>query len=265
MLLALAFAFSLARWITRPLHALAKAGQQLHDTQFKSELPKIGPNAPLEIQQLGSSLVDTVDELIASRSELEAINSTLQERIDAATRSLRKGNEKLKLLAQRDHLTQIANRRHFEQVLATLDSRRKDDDESLCILLLDVDKFKSINDNYGHAAGDAVLIQISGLLQHGLRTTDLAARYAGDEFVVLLRADLEVGRRRAQELRDVIDSHHFQFEGKTLHTTVSIGLAFCQSASTCVDPDELLRQVDVAMYEAKRQGRNRIVEVERKL
>lgn len=264
LLLALAFGFSLARWITRPLHALARAGQQLHDTQFKGELPKIGSNAPLEIQQLGSSLGGTVDELIASRSDLAAINSTLQERVDAATRDLRKSNQKLEQLAQSDHLTQIANRRYFEQVLATLDNRRKDDDESLCILLLDVDKFKDINDRYGHAAGDAVLIQISGILQQSLRASDLAARYAGDEFVVLMRASLDVGRRRAEQLRDVIDGHHFQFDHQTLHTTVSIGLAFCHSASICADPDELLRQVDVAMYEAKRLGRNRIAEVERK-
>lgn len=264
LLLALAFAFSLARWITRPLHTLAQAGQRLHDTHFQSELPKIGPPAPLEIQQLGHSLGGTVDELIASQQELAEINSTLQQRVDAATRELLESNRKLQELAQRDHLTQIANRRHFEQELATLNSRRRDDDESLCILLLDVDKFKDINDNYGHAAGDAVLIQISAILQHGLRVSDLAARYAGDEFVVLLRADLDVGRRRAQQLHDAIDRHHFQFDGETLRITVSMGLAFCPSARSCVDPDELLRQVDVAMYEAKRQGRNRIVEVELK-
>lgn len=262
LILALAFALSLARWITRPLNALADAGQRLHDTNFTSELPMIDARAPVEVQQLAINLGGTVDELIASRASLAAVNSSLQDRIDEATRDLQESNQKLEHLAQSDHLTQMANRRHFEQVMATLGGRRKGDDQSICILLLDVDKFKDINDQYGHAAGDEVLVQIAGILQHGLRNTDLAARYAGDEFVVLLRAGRETGRQRAQQLRDAIDAHAFQFEGKNLHTTVSIGLAYCHSVSICSNPDELLHQVDVAMYEAKRQGRNRIVEVE---
>lgn len=260
--LALAFSLSLARWITRPLNALARAGQRLHDTNFDSELPKISPKAPLEIRQLADSLGGTVDELIASRAELARLNDSLQERVDSATRELRKSNQKLEYLAQSDHLTQLANRRYFEQVLTSLDDRRQGDSQGICILLLDVDKFKDINDRHGHAAGDEVLIQIAGILRQGLRNTDLAARYAGDEFVVLLRAGLEIGRQRARDLRDAIDAHHFQFDGQTLHTTVSIGLAYCHSISACSDPDELLHQVDVAMYEAKRQGRNRVVEVE---
>ncbi len=260
--LALAFSLSLARWITRPLNILARAGQRLHDTNFESKLPKISPKAPLEIRQLADSLGSTVDELIASRAELAQLNNSLQQRVDIATRELRKSNQKLEYLTQSDHLTQLANRRYFEQVLASLDSRRQDDSQGICILLLDVDKFKDINDHYGHAAGDEVLVQIAGILHQGLRNTDLAARYAGDEFVVLLRAGLETGRQRARDLRDAIDAHHFQFDGQTLHTTVSIGLAYCHSISACSDPDELLHQVDIAMYEAKRQGRNRVVEVE---
>ncbi len=260
--LALAFSLSLARWITRPLNTLAHAGQRLHDTNFKSELPKISSRAPLEIRQLADSLGSTVDELIASRAELARLNDSLQERVHIATRELRKSNQQLEHLAQSDHLTQLANRRHFEQVLASLDGRRQGDSQGVCILLLDVDKFKDINDHYGHAAGDEVLIQIAGILRQGLRNTDLAARYAGDEFVVLLRAELETGRQRARQLRDAINEHHFQFDGQTLHTTVSIGLVYCHNVNACADPDDLLHQVDVAMYEAKRQGRNRVVEVE---
>ena len=260
--LVLAFSLSLARWITRPLNALARAGQRLHDTNFRSELPKISTGAPLEIRQLADSLGGTVDELIASRAELARLNDSLQERVHIATHELRKSNQQLEHLAQSDHLTQLANRRHFEQVLASLDGRRQDDNQGVCILLLDVDKFKTINDHYGHAAGDEVLIQIAGILRQGLRNTDLAARYAGDEFVVLLRAGLETGRQRARDLRAAINDHHFQFDGQDLHTTVSIGLVYCHNVNDCTDPDDLLRQVDVAMYEAKRQGRNRVVEVE---
>lgn len=261
LLLALVFALSLARWITRPLNTLAKAGQRLHDSNFTSDLPRLSESAPREILQLADSLGGTVAELIASRAELAQLNATLKERVQIATRELRRSNEKLEHLAQSDHLTQLANRRHFEQVLASLGGRRQDDSQSVCLLLLDVDKFKDINDRYGHAAGDEVLIQIAGILRQGLRETDLAARYAGDEFVVLLRTDLQIGRQRARELRDAIDNHHFQFDGQDLHTTVSIGLVYCREVGGCNDSENLLHQVDVAMYEAKRQGRNRVVEV----
>jgi diguanylate cyclase (GGDEF)-like protein len=263
--LALACGFLMARWITRPINTLAQAGRQLHETAFQSGLPALQRYAPREIQQLNSTLGGAVNELITSRGELAELNRSLQERVDQATANLREANSRLEQLAKRDHLTQLANRRYFELTVANLASRRQGDGQHVCMLLLDVDKFKEVNDQYGHAAGDAVLMQIGEILRQSLRQSDLAARYAGDEFVILMRAGLDDGRTRAAQLREAIDRHQFMFEDHTLHTTVSIGLVSCSIDDDSDNVQDILRRVDEAMYVAKHQGRNRIAEVPLKL
>jgi diguanylate cyclase (GGDEF)-like protein len=253
--------FTLARWITRPINRLARAGRSLRKGNFSRGLPRSRDYAPREIQQLDRALGDAVDELIDSRSELDALNRSLQQRVDEATTELRRANAKLEQLALRDHLTQLANRRHFEETMASLASRRQGDSQTICLLLLDIDKFKEVNDHYGHAAGDAVLMQMGDILRNSLRSSDMAARYAGDEFIVLLRTDLATARQRAAELRETIDQHRFHFEDDSLHTTVSIGLVTCELGSPDRSLKDVLHRVDEAMYEAKRQGRNRVAEI----
>jgi diguanylate cyclase (GGDEF)-like protein len=259
--IALVVGFSLARWITRPINRLAAAGRGLQENNYEYRLPRSRDFAPREIQQLGKAFGGAVKDLITSRHELDALNQSLQQRVDEATAELRMANAKLEQLAQQDHLTQLANRRHFEETMTSLASRRQGDPQTVCLLLLDIDRFKEINDRYGHAAGDAVLTQIAEILRLSLRHTDLAARYAGDEFVVMLRADLAAGRHRASQLRESIDTHPFVYDGKQLRATVSIGLVSCQINQDCCSVEDVLRQVDEAMYEAKHQGRNRIAEM----
>jgi len=198
LLIAVIIGFSLARWITRPINQLVKMGRGLQKSNYEYRLPRYRRFAPREIQQLSRAFGGAVKRLITSRHELDQLNQSLQQRVEEATTELRDANNKLETLAKIDHLTQLSNRRHFEDTMISLASRRQNDTHSVCLLLLDIDQFKIINDQYGHAAGDAVLTQIGHILQQGLRNTDMAARYAGDEFVVLLRADLETGRQRAQ-------------------------------------------------------------------
>lgn len=252
--------YSMARWITSPINQLAKAGRGLQEHNYEYRLPRTRDTAPREIQQLNRAFGGAVKRLITSRHSLDQLNQSLQQRVEEATADLRDANLQLEELAKVDHLTQLANRRHFEDTMTSLASRRQNDDQSVCLLLIDIDEFKGINDEYGHAAGDAVLIQIGQLLQQSLRNTDIAARYAGDEFVVLLRTDLEMGRQRANQLRETIDQYRFSYSGKELHTTVSIGLVSCDINKECSGIEEVLRRVDDAMYDAKRLGRNRISE-----
>jgi len=259
--IALIVGFSLARWITRPINRLAAAGRGLQENNYDYRLPRSRDYAPREIQQLGKAFGGAVKDLITSRHELDTLNQSLQHRVDEATAELRTANAKLEQLAQQDHLTQLANRRHFEETMTSLASRRQGDPQTVCLLLLDIDRFKDINDQNGHGAGDAVLTQIADILQQSLRHTDLAARYAGDEFVVMLRADLAAGRQRAIQLREAIDAHPFVYDGQQLRATVSIGLVSCQINHDCCSVEDILRQVDEAMYEAKHQGRNRIAEM----
>ncbi len=257
---ALTVGFSLAGWITRPINQLAEAGRGLQENNYEYRLPQTRSFVPREIQQLGQAFGGAVKNLIRSREELNRLNQSLQQRVEEATAELREANSKLEELARLDHLTQLANRRHFEDTMAQLASRRQGDSQSVCLLLLDIDCFKDINDRYGHPAGDAVLMQIGDILKQSLRNTDIAARYAGDEFVVLLRADLNTGRQRAAQLLETIDAHHFNYNGQELHATVSIGLVSCTINSECNSIEDVLRRVDEAMYEAKRKGRNRVAE-----
>jgi diguanylate cyclase (GGDEF)-like protein len=259
--IALTVGFSLAGWITRPINRLSQSGRSLQEKNYEYRLPHTPHSAPREIQQLGKAFGGAVKNLIDSREELDTLNQSLQQRVEEATAELREANAKLENLAKVDHLTQLSNRRHFEDTMTQLASRRQGDSQSVCLLLLDIDHFKEINDAHGHPAGDAVLMQIGEILQQSLRNTDIAARYAGDEFVVLLRADLDTGRVRASQLREAIDDHSFMYNGKDLHATVSIGLVSCDISAECSSIEEVFRRVDDAMYEAKRQGRNRVAEV----
>ncbi|MBI1424817.1 MAG: diguanylate cyclase [Gammaproteobacteria bacterium] len=261
LLLAITLAGLLARWITRPLDRLASAGRQLIQDGSVGNLPEIRSNSPKEIRELNTVLRSLIAGLQRSREEVRELNSSLQERVDEATHQLRQSNEKLELLARRDSLTELANRRYFENSLSQALSRRSGDIDQVCVMLVDIDHFKQINDAYGHAAGDTVLSHIARVLERGMRSGDLVARYGGDEFVAYMRCSNEVGMQRAREIRESIDSYAIPYNGKNIHITVSIGL-YCQVLTPGgLDVNKLLANADDAMYRAKKQGRNRVVDI----
>jgi len=185
----------------------------------------------------------------------------LQHRVIEATDELRQANTKLSVLARSDHLTKLANRRHFEQSITNMMARRGDDSKSVCILLVDIDKFKTINDDFGHAAGDMVLIQVAEILDRNMRQSDIAARYAGDEFVAIIHTDIEIGRKRAETIRNEIAMQKFLFGGNTFNVTVSIGIIECQPSADRDSVDSILQKVDNAMYKAKAAGRDKVAEL----
>lgn len=261
VLLAITLAVGLARWITRPLDSLASAGRQLMQDGSLGNLPEIRSNSPKEIRDLSAVLRSLIAGLQRSRDEVNELNASLQQRIAEATQQLRTSNEKLELLARRDSLTELANRRYFENSLSQALSRRSGDIGQVCVMLVDIDHFKQINDAYGHAAGDIVLNHIARVLERGMRSGDLVARYGGDEFVAYMRCSNEVGMQRAREIREAIDSYAIPCcNGKNIHITVSIGL-YCQVLQPGLDVSKLLSSADDAMYQAKKQGRNRVVDI----
>jgi len=260
VILAITLALLLARWITRPLHRLAGAGRELMQDGSLGNLPEVRSNSPMEIRELGMVLRSLIAGLQNSRDEVHELNASLQQRVDEATKQLRSSNEKLELLARRDSLTELANRRYFENSLSQALSRRSGDIDYVCVMLVDIDHFKQINDAYGHAAGDAVLSHIARVLERGMRSGDLVARYGGDEFVAYMRCSNEVGMERAREIREAIDNYAIPCNNKNIHITVSIGL-YCQMLTPGLNVNKLLSNADDAMYEAKKQGRNRVVEI----
>lgn len=167
--------------------------------------------------------------------------------------------KEVKLRADHDGLTRIYNRHSFEERLVYEIKRRRRYNHDLSLLMVDLDHFKSVNDTYGHKAGDMVLKKVGEILTKTFRTTDLAARYGGEEFVVLLPHTAEKAAwKLAERVRENIESNEFSFDGKTFSVTASIGVASVESGSLTSD-DDLIVKADKALYQAKNNGRNMVV------
>jgi diguanylate cyclase (GGDEF)-like protein len=162
-------------------------------------------------------------------------------------------------LASLDGLTGLYNHRYFqEKIRSELNvATRKED--SLSLLLIDIDYFKNLNDTYGHRTGDAVLIQVGQTLIDSVRSSDIVARYGGEEFCVILdKTDTEEALRIAQKICKSIDKTDFYFDGsdRKIHLTISIGVAnYPQHAKTVED---LVEAADKSLYRAKNSGRNKV-------
>ena len=184
---------------------------------------------------------------------VEAQNRQLEQRIADRTLELERANARLAEMAVEDPLTGTHNRRALEQALAREWARCAEQGVALAALMVDVDHFKRYNDHHGHLEGDRVLIEVAALLRTELNVpVEILARYGGEEFTLLLPGvTLDAAARRAELLRDAV-------ERARIGITVSIGvaLAWPTAAET---PIALLRRADQALYEAKRQGRNRVV------
>ncbi len=156
-----------------------------------------------------------------------------------------------------DGLTQVNNRRHFDETLEREYLRARRHTRPLALLVMDIDYFKKINDQYGHLAGDHVLRELAGLVQGRVRRDETVARYGGEEFVVLLpETTLEGAVSLAENLRARIAAHSFVFQNTTIAVSVSVGCAEAmESDSTAPD---LFRRADEHMYRAKKSGRNRV-------
>ena len=163
-------------------------------------------------------------------------------------------------MAITDALTGLHNRRYMESHLSTLVEQAASRGKPLTVLVLDIDYFKSVNDTHGHDAGDEVLREFSQRLKKSIRGIDLACRYGGEEFVVVMpETDMAVATMVAERLRRRIASEPFPISqgANAVEVTISIGLAARHSASD--NAANILKRADQALYRAKRDGRNRVV------
>lgn len=159
--------------------------------------------------------------------------------------------------ATTDALTDLPNRRSFDEELALEWRRAQRIHDALALILLDLDEFKSINDTYGHQAGDHVLCQVGRVLGGGVRQLDLPARYGGEEFAVLVpETQLAEAVDLAERLRGDLEAAHIELpDGRTFKVTASFGVAAMGSFERA---EELVAAADEALYEAKRNGKNRV-------
>jgi diguanylate cyclase (GGDEF)-like protein/PAS domain S-box-containing protein len=168
-------------------------------------------------------------------------------------------NQRLREQSIRDPLTDLYNRRYFHEVITRDAAHAARRGEPLTIAALDIDLFKAVNDTHGHAAGDAVLRTLAGILSRNLRESDLACRMGGDEFVVVLRATpLDAAVRLAERWSTDFSASPIDVGGGVvLHSSVSIGVTLFHPAQEMIE--DAMRRVDSALYDAKSLGRNRVV------
>ena len=166
-------------------------------------------------------------------------------------------HEEIYRLVSTDGLTNLPNRRAFEDAIQREFPRSVRHSRPLSLLVIDIDHFKKINDVHGHLAGDAALRQFATLLKANLRQGDLASRMGGEEFAVMLPEIDGIGAHiTAEKVRQITERHRFEFEGAVMPLTISLGVASRLPADQ--DPMEIYRRADELLFTAKRAGRNRV-------
>lgn len=181
----------------------------------------------------------------------------LIERLEREIGIRQEREDDLREYAQRDDLTGMVNRRHMTELLVEQFKRAEDDKVYFSVASIDVDDFKAVNDNYGHQVGDVVLKKIAEVIQHSIRASDIAARWGGEEFMILLHdLDRDSSWAIVERVRAAIEAADF---GIRESVTISAGVSGYQHGETM---EELIRQSDIALYMAKARGRNCVVSAE---
>lgn len=205
-----------------------------------------------QIILIGLLLLAVIIFIVYKQITLHTITNKLR---DSEERLL-KANDELKNLSEKDHLTQLYNRRYFESIAKKYISLAKREKSSTAILIFDIDNFKKINDNHGHKSGDIVLIDVSKLIKKFSRKSDIVARFGGEEFVILLpHTTLDGAIKFSESLRKEIETKTILVDNLQLNITVSMGLTTFKESESLY---ETLHRADESLYEAKRKGKNQL-------
>jgi diguanylate cyclase (GGDEF)-like protein len=230
----------------------------------------IGPNPPtyaMCVPMMAQG--ETLGILYLDRSESDSAESQLTEPQEQTIKTLAEHlaltlaslnlREKLRMQAIRDPLTDLFNRRYMEESLQREIRRAARKTIPLVVLMVDVDHFKQFNDSFGHEAGDQLLIELAAVFRNNLRAEDIACRFGGEEFTLILtETTLAIGIDRAEKLRQKVTEQQIDYRGQRLpQVTISIGVSCYPENGDSVE--SLLRSADLALYRAKRDGRNRVV------
>ena len=197
-----------------------------------------------ELERINGKAIQLSNDIAQAQRELVSTHNKLKRR-----------EEEIRALSLTDRLTGIANRRQLDEVLAAEYARARRYGANLAMVMADIDHFKSVNDEFGHNVGDTVIRTFARIIREQVRETDLAARFGGEEFVVLMPGtDADGAFQYADRIRT-------QFERETIPpiarpVTASFGITTLEPADTVVS---LFKRADQALYEAKDSGRNRVV------
>ena len=193
----------------------------------------------LTLHQMREQLRRNEQALQAQLDEIKLLQGQLKEQVD------------------RDHLTGLYNRRYLAATIDRELARCARDDAPISAMMIDIDHFKRINDTHGHPAGDEVLKAVAAVLTQALRAGDIACRYGGEEFLLLLPGmPLAAAKARAQDICRQVGTLNMSADGVALQVCVSVGVA--EAPQNATDAASLIRQADAALYRAKDLGRNRV-------
>lgn len=257
----LAFALVIARLIhssiTRRIVALTGSAEALRQGDLDARVQAGGGDEIGELaatfNDMAARIKDLVANLEANVSTRTAELSAARDELQAAVAALDEKNQTLEVLSRTDRLTGIGNRRRLEESLQAEVLRARRYGKPFSVIMADVDRFKAVNDIFGHQVGDTVLAEVAGMLARGARETDVVGRWGGEEFLLLCpETSLGVGAALAERLRQNFEAHTFPEVGQV---TVSFGVTCYQSEDS---PQTLVLRADEALYKAKEAGRNRV-------
>ncbi|WP_426340182.1 diguanylate cyclase [Pseudoduganella sp. S-14] len=232
----------LSRGLSRSLSGLTRAVKRMQKGELRQEVPVQGKD---EVAALATAFNAMSAQLAQSHEELNTSHATILEQA-----------EQLRELSIRDALTQLYNRRHFDEQANTLFNQAVRHKRPLALVICDIDHFKKINDTYSHATGDTVLRHVGAILRKHMRLSDLVARYGGEEFVM---AFPETGGPQAvalcDKLRALIEAFPWHEVQPDLKVTMSMGVYADIAAGSA---ETMLQKADALLYRAKESGRNRV-------
>lgn len=269
LLIALGEFIALSYIIIRPMSLICKSLTESIDINGRviGKLPVLSNDEFGALARKFNLLSDQLNEanhkLLSKIDVTDAQLRQTNQQLIHQSEELQRINEELKRTSLTDALTGVYNRRHYEEVIeyeAAMSLRHHD---TTSLILLDIDHFKKINDNYGHNAGDIVLKEIAQLLSSQLRKTDVLCRTGGEEFVVLCkRVNKEESIKIADSLRKIIEQRRFVFNNVTFNATISTGICTIPNAHSATTSNEIYHCADIALYLSKENGRNRTTHYE---
>ncbi len=210
-----------------------------------------------EVSLIHNAIISMVTKINLYTNLLNTHKTLLEERVKERTLELERSNRELKLLASVDPLTDLYNRRYFLKTAEKVSEIARRNQTKVSIIMLDIDKFKAVNDTYGHKVGDEVIMFVAAALKKMTRRSDIICRFGGEEFLVLFpETNVDGAYIIAEKLRTFLEITPMKVDEKLINVTVSIGVTECDSQSD-VSIENVINRADNLMYQAKESGRNR--------
>ncbi|MCW8822051.1 MAG: diguanylate cyclase [Sulfurovum sp.] len=204
------------------------------------------------LQYLSGQIVISIENTI--------VYDSLEEKIKQRTKDLETTKDELRLLASMDPMTKLYNRRYFSEVSANIFDLSKREEFSIIVAMFDIDNFKNVNDTYGHPVGDKVIIAIADIVRNHTRKSDIACRFGGEEFIILLPyTAIKDALQLVENIRRSVENIVIALESdQVLHVTISAGVSFTDM-TVDKDIEVAIYKADNALYEAKRSGKNKVL------